>query len=56
MSKVRDIVQSTSKSARLLDAIQLVQARLNKGDQIIIEKDEFRVVLKDEVPQCYVSS
>ena len=56
MSVATEIVQSTSKADRLLNAIQLVQARLNKGDQIIIEKDEFRVVLKDEVPQCYVSS
>jgi hypothetical protein len=41
---------------RILDAIKLLQSRLNKGDQIIVEKDEFRVVSKDEVPHCYVNS
>jgi len=56
MSVATEIVQSTSKTARLLNAIQLVQARLNKGDQITIEAEEFRVALKGETPTAYVTA
>ena len=42
-------------SAEVLEAIRLLQARLNKGDQITIEPDEFRVALDGATPTAYLT-
>jgi len=39
---------------QILDAIKILQARLNKGDQITIWSDEFQVALDGQTPTTYV--
>ena len=39
---------------QILDAIKILQGRLNKGDQITIWSDEFQVALDGYVPTTYV--
>ena len=39
---------------QILDAIKILQARLNKGDQITIWSDEFQIALDGQVPTTYV--
>ena len=41
-------------NTEILDAIKILQARLNKGDQITIWSDEFQVALDGQTPTTYV--
>jgi hypothetical protein len=42
-------------STELVEAIKLLQVRLNKGDQITIKSDEFCVALDGATPTAYVT-
>ena len=39
---------------QILDAIKILQARLNKGDQITIWSDEFQLAIDGQTPTTYV--
>ena len=41
-------------NAEILNSIKILQARLNKGDQITIWSDEFQLALDGQTPTTYV--
>ena len=43
-------------STEILEAIKLLQSRLNKGDQITIAPTEFQIALEGETPHTYVDT
>jgi hypothetical protein len=38
----------------ILNALKLIQSKLNKGDQITIWSDEFQIALDGQTPTTYV--
>ena len=41
-------------SPEILNALKLIQSKLNKGDQITIWSDEFQIALDGQTPTTYV--
>lgn len=41
-------------STEILEAIKILQSRLNKDDQITIWSDEFQIALDGQTPTTYV--
>ena len=41
-------------NAEILNALKLIQSKLNKGDQITIWSDEFQIALDGQTPTTYV--
>ena len=41
-------------SDEIVNAIKLLQSRLNKGDQITIAPTEFQIALAGEIPHTYL--
>lgn len=41
-------------NTEILNALKLIQSKLNKGDQITIWSDEFQIALDGQTPTTYV--
>ena len=41
-------------NTEILNALKLIQSKLNKGDQITIWSDEFQIALDGRTPTTYV--